>query len=209
MFQGLRLFVAEAFHWTHKTGAKKFIRGMAPAILNHKLRTRSHRIRLRIWRCHPDSYERDGIGSSYLREEKSFQYRWNPQIEGSLPPGRGYGIDLDAEEDDSGDYGRDGLAPVNDDDQIEEYVSDDGASRSRSNKPSDDLPPCTIPHDQIRQVPETIAKVGIPLKVGDYEESLRDRRKFIRAKAAAKKAATKGGMTTGHGSICKDHETCR
>jgi len=53
---------------------------------------------------------------------------------------------------------------------------------------------------------ETIAKVGIPLKVEDYEESLRNPKKFLKAKAAAKKAATKGGCPRFHGQVCQDFE---
>jgi Holliday junction resolvase YEN1 len=44
---------------------------------------------------------------------------------------------------------------------------------------------------------ESIAKVGIPLKVEDYEESLRNPMKFLKAKANAKKAAAKKGMPKG------------
>ena len=37
----LRLFVADMFEWEHLRGAKKFIRGLAPALLVHKLNNRA------------------------------------------------------------------------------------------------------------------------------------------------------------------------
>jgi Holliday junction resolvase YEN1 len=196
--QGLRLFVAEAFDWTHKTGAKKFIRGMAPAILNHKLRTRSHRRDSEYGDAILTAMNEMELVRAICGKRNHFSTDGIPELRVVYHPAEIMGIDLDAEEDDSGDYGRDGLAPVNDDDQIEEYVSDDGASRSRSTSPTKRAASMYDPTQPDKAwIPETIAKVGIPLKVEDYEESLRDPRKFIRAKAAAKKAATKGGMPTG------------
>ncbi|KAI9873182.1 MAG: hypothetical protein M1830_000745, partial [Pleopsidium flavum] len=40
---GLRGFVAEAFEWQNLSGAKKFIRGLAPALLTHRLRMRGEK----------------------------------------------------------------------------------------------------------------------------------------------------------------------
>ena len=40
---GLRQFVAEAFRWRCKVGAKKLICGLAPVLLAHKLRLRGDR----------------------------------------------------------------------------------------------------------------------------------------------------------------------
>jgi Holliday junction resolvase YEN1 len=196
--QGLRLFVAEAFDWTHKTGAKKFIRGMAPAILIHKLRTRSHRRDSEYGDVILTAMNEMELVRAICGKRNHFSTDGIPELRVIYHPAEIMGIDLDAEEDDSGDYGRDGLAPVNDDNQIEEYVSDDGASRSRSTSPSKRAASKYDPTQPDKAwIPEIIAKVGIPLKVEDYEESLRDPRKFIRAKAAAKRAATKGGMPTG------------
>ncbi|KAI9807138.1 MAG: hypothetical protein M1825_005856 [Sarcosagium campestre] len=38
---GLRSFVAENFQWSRKSGARKFVRNLAPALLVHRLQTRS------------------------------------------------------------------------------------------------------------------------------------------------------------------------
>ena len=193
---GLRQFVAEAFDWTHKIGAKKFIRGLAPAILVHKLRVRGNR---------RDSGYGDVVLTAMNEMElvraicgmrTHFSTDAIPELRVVYHPVDIVGIDLDAEEDDNGDYGRDGLAPLNEHDQIEVYVSDDPTERSASpTRRAASVYDPTQP-DKV-WIPETIAKIGIPLKVEDYEESLRDPHKFIKAKFAAKKAASKNGMPKG------------
>ncbi|KAF4628541.1 hypothetical protein G7Y89_g9616 [Cudoniella acicularis] len=193
---GLRLFVAEAFEWTNRTGARKFIRGLAPALLVHKLRSRTNR---------RDSEYGDVILTAMNEMElvraiggkrTHLSSDGIPELRVIYHPLDIVGLDLDEEHDDSGDYGRDGLAPVNDDDQIEEYKSDEDAAKSMS--PAKRGPSWYDPTQPEKAwIPETIAKVGVPLKVEDYEESLRNPKKFVKAKAAANKAATKGGMKKG------------
>ena len=196
--QGLRVFVAEAFDWTHKIGAKKFIRGLAPAILVHKLRTRTGRRDSEYGDIVLTAMNEMELVRAICGKRNHFSTDGIPELRVIYHPAEIVGLDLDAEEDDSGDYGRDGLAPVNDDDQIEEYVSDDATSRSRSQSPSKRAASVYDPTQPDKAwIPESIAKVGIPLKVEDYEESLRDPKKLIKAKFAAKKAATKGGMPKG------------
>ncbi|KAN0090380.1 hypothetical protein V8E51_018959 [Hyaloscypha variabilis] len=196
--QGLRLFVAEAFDWTHQVGAKKFIRGLAPAILVHKLRTRTSRRDSEYGDVVLTAMNEMELVRAICGKRNHFSTDGVPELRVIYHPAGIVGLDLDAEEDDSGDYGRDGLAPVNDDDQIEEYVSDDATSRSRSTSPTKRAASVYDPTQPDKAwIPESIAKVGIPLKVEDYEESLRDPGKFIKAKSAAKKAATKGGMPKG------------
>ncbi|PMD61907.1 uncharacterized protein K444DRAFT_558595 [Hyaloscypha bicolor E] len=197
---GLRLFVAEAFDWVHKNGAKKFIRGLAPAILVQKLRSRSGRRDSEYGDVVLTAMNEMELVRVICGKRNHFSTDGISELRVIYHPAEIMGLDLDAEEDDSGDYGRDGLAPVNDDDQIEEYVSEDAASRSRSTSPTKRAASVYDPTQPDKTwIPESLAKVGIPLKVEDYEESLRDPRKFIKAKAAAKKAATKkkDGMPKG------------
>ncbi|KAH8763400.1 hypothetical protein BGZ57DRAFT_1017914 [Hyaloscypha finlandica] len=197
---GLRLFVAEAFDWIHKNGAKKFIRGLAPAILVQKLRSRSGRRDSEYGDVVLTAMNEMELVRVICDKRNHFSTDGISELRVIYHPAEIVGLDLDAEEDDSGNYGRDGLAPVNDDDQIEEYVSEDAASRSRSTSPTKRAASAYDPTQPDKTwIPESIAKVGIPLKVEDYEESLRDPRKFIKAKAAAKKAATKtkDGMPKG------------
>jgi Holliday junction resolvase YEN1 len=193
---GLRMFVAEAFDWTHKIGARKFIRGLAPVLLVQKLRLRGNRRASGYGDVILTAINEMELVRAICGKRNHFSTDGIPELRVVYHPNDIVGLDLDAEEDDSEDYGRDGLAPTNDEDQIEAYASDDarGSSRSPSRKKVSIYDP-TQP-DKL-WILETIAKVGIPLKVQDYEESLRDPRKFLKAKAASKKAATNGGMPKG------------
>lgn len=184
---GLRLFVADAFEWTNRGGALKFIRGLAPVLLVHKLLARRDR---------RDSFYGDlvliamnemelvrAIGGS----RNHFSTDGIRELRLIYMPIDIVGLDLDAEYDDSEDYGRDGLAPVGDDNEIEGYLSNAPAGVGEKRGSSQYDP--TVP-DKV-WVSATIAKIGVPLKVEDYEESLRDPKKFLKAKSAAKRAATK------------------
>jgi len=195
---GLRLFVGEAFDWIHKIGAKKFIRGLAPVLLVHKLRVRADRRDSRYGDVVLTAMQEMELVRAICGKRCHFSTDGIPELRVVYHPNDIVGIDLDAEEDDSEDYGRDGLAPLNEDDEIEAYASDDVASRSRCESATKRA---AIVYDPTQPdklwIPETIARVGIPLKVEDYEESLRDPRKFLKAKSTAKKALRKGGMPQG------------
>ncbi len=130
--QGLRLFVAEAFDWTHKIGAKKFIRGIAPVLLVHKLRIRGDRRDSGYGDIILTAMNEMELVRAICGKRNHFSTDGIPELRVAYLPLDIVGLDLDAEEDDSGDYGRDGLAPVNDDDEIEAYASDDATVRSRS-----------------------------------------------------------------------------
>jgi Holliday junction resolvase YEN1 len=195
---GLRQFVAESFDWTHKVGAKKFIRGLAPAILVHKLWVRGDRRDSGYGDVVLTAMNEMELVRAICGKRTHFSTDGLPELRVVYHPADIVGIDLDAEEDDRRDYGRDGLAPLNEDDQIEAYVLDDATEESGSASPSKRATSVYDPTQPDKAwIPKTIAKVGIPLKVEDYEESLRDPHKFIKAKFAAKKAATKSGMPKG------------
>ena len=113
------------------------------------------------------------------------------------------GLDLNAEEDGIEDYGRDGLAPAIQDDGIEAYSSDVAPETMRSASPGKRSTPTYDPTQPEKLwVLKTIAKVGIPLKVEDYEASLRDPKKFLTASAAARRAAKKSDMKQGEIEKC-------
>lgn len=193
---GLRLFVAEAFDWTHKIGARKFIRGLAPVLLVHKLRLRGDRKISGYGDVVLTAMNEMKLVRAICGKRAHFCNDGVPELRVIYHPNDIVGLDLDAEEDESEDYGRDGLAPIKDDDQIEAYASDEAGSMSTS--PTKRTASAYDPTQPDKLwILETIAKVGIPLKVEDYEESLRNPKKFLKAKAAAKKAATRGGMPKG------------
>ena len=200
---GLRLFVAETFEWVNRSGANKFIRGLAPALLVHKLRLRGDR---------GDSDFEDLVLTAMNEMElvrAICGQRIHPSTDGTpelrliYHPNDIVGLDLNAEEDGIEDYGRDGLAPAIQDDGIEAYSSDVAPETMRSASPGKRSTPTYDPTQPEKLwVLKTIAKVGIPLKVEDYEASLRDPKKFLTASAAARRAAKKSDMKQGEIEKC-------
>ncbi|CZR57963.1 related to DNA repair endonuclease rad2 [Phialocephala subalpina] len=189
----LRQFTAEAFDWTNKIGATKFIRNLAPVLLVHKLRLRGNR---------RDS----GYGDIVLTAMNEMEFvraicgtRTHITTDGMkelrvvYSPIDIVGLNLNAEHDDSIEYSRSGLATNDNDDQDLE-VSEEDTSRSPAKRGPSTYDP-TQPNKM--WLSETIAKIGVPLKAQDYEESLRNPKKFIRAKAVAKKALAKEKNTKG------------
>jgi holliday junction resolvase YEN1 len=198
---GLRIFVAEAFDWTHKTGAKKFIRGLAPALLVSKVRARANR---RASGFDDNIYT--AINEMELVREicgrrQHFSTDGVPELHFVYHPANIVGLNLDAEADESEDYGRNLLAPLGEDENPQAYRSEDGSDgsgRTRSRSPTKRSAKSYDPTElQKVWVAEIIAKVGIPLMVEHYEETLRNPRKLNKSKIASKKTATNGGMPKG------------
>ncbi|RDL41350.1 uncharacterized protein BP5553_01329 [Venustampulla echinocandica] len=195
--QGLRLFVAEAFDWTHKTGARKFIRGLAPVLLVHKLRLKADRRDSGYGDLILTAMNEMELVREICGKRTHITSDGIPELRVIYHPLDIVGIDLDAEDSDSEDFGRDGLAPVNDDDQVDAYQSDNDR-RSRSASPTKRAPSIYDPAQPDKLwMPETIVKIGVPLKAEDYEASLRDPKKILKAKAAAKRAVAQGGVSKG------------
>ncbi|KAH8820020.1 hypothetical protein F5884DRAFT_33930 [Xylogone sp. PMI_703] len=195
---GLRDFVSNAFNWVNKIGAKKFIRGLAPALLIMKLRQRSDQ---------QDTGREDVIftAKSEMELVKSIAGQRThldtdgiPELRVVYSPIEIVGLDLDAEPDDEEiDYCRDGLAPLDEDGNIESYLSDDVDPQAPTS-PSKRKGPTYDPTKPDRLwIPETIVKLGVPLKVQDYAESRRGPKVHTRAGTRARKEVGKGGMPKG------------
>ncbi|ESZ92499.1 hypothetical protein SBOR_7124 [Sclerotinia borealis F-4128] len=202
----LRLFVADAFEWKGKEGAKKFVRGLAPVLLITKLRQRGDRRNSGYNDSMLTKLNEMELVKAICGQRKHVTTDEVPEMRVIYQPLEIVDIDLDEEDDEVEDYGRDGLAPLLEDDQIQSYDSDDAATTDtlRRRGPS--------PYDPTKAdklwVFETIIKVGVPLTVEDYEEALRNPEKASKQKAAAKRAEAKttkskasskaaGGMTKG------------
>jgi Holliday junction resolvase YEN1 len=198
---GLRVFVAEAFDWTHKTGAKKFIRGLAPALLVLKVRARANRRASGFDDPVYTAMNEMGLVREICGRRQHFSTDGIPELRLVYHPANIVGLDLDSEADESEDYGRDGLAPLGEDENPQTYRSEaesDGSSRTRSRSPTKRQPANYDPTElQKVWVPETIAKVGIPLMVEDYEEALLNPRKANKPRMAAKRVVANGGMPKG------------
>ncbi|EDO03402.1 hypothetical protein SS1G_05883 [Sclerotinia sclerotiorum 1980 UF-70] len=185
----LRHFVADAFEWKGKEGAKKFVRGLAPALLLTKLRQRGDRQNSGYDDPMLTKLNEMELVKAICGQRKHITTDEVPEMRVIYQPLEIVDINLDEEHDEIEDYGRDGLAPLLEDDQIQAYASDDAAPSDspRRRGPS--------PYDPMKAdklwIFETIVKVGVPLTVEDYEEALRDPKRALKQKAAAKKAETK------------------
>ncbi|KAK3949417.1 hypothetical protein QBC32DRAFT_378746 [Pseudoneurospora amorphoporcata] len=191
--EGLRVFVRETFDWEYRTGAVKFIRVLAPSLLVQFLLQRSE-----------DENETDDLNRKEKEEavlvkgiksrRAHFSTDATPELRISYVPIEIVPVDLDAEpEEENEGFGRDGLALNSDDEfdaQDEPPSSTQGAS---SAKPFDPLRP------DLAWIPETVAKLGVPLTVEIWEEKQRAKELKAANKGTGKARTTKqtGGMPAG------------
>lgn len=199
---GLRTFVAEAFDWTHKTGAKKFIRGLAPALLVSRLRIRGNRRESGFGDVVYTAMKEMELVRSICGKRAHFSTGGIPELRLVYCPLDIVGLDLNAETEHSDEYDRNGLA-TNQDYEFENggeamESSDDTSPKTRSIHQAKRKPSLYDPNELEKLwVSESIAKVGIPLKVEDWQESQRNPRKTSQLRVVAKKASAKGGMSRG------------
>lgn len=189
----LRAFVAKVFNWPNLSGAKKFIRGLAPALLAYRLYQRS----TLPDREHESLETKERKEAQILKAVCGRRAHWNTdgmqELRIEYVPAAILGIDLDAEEkdeelDENGDIsGGEQVAPDD----------DEAASRSRSPKkkriPSN-YDPRTV--EKI-WVLETFVKLGAPVMVETWEEEMRNPTKFASRKARERKALEKGDANAG------------
>ncbi|PBP19416.1 hypothetical protein BUE80_DR009778 [Diplocarpon rosae] len=193
---GLREYVQDEFDWTNIGGARKFIRNLAPALLVRQLLRRANQRDsgyedLVLTQMNEMEYVRSICGRRTHESADGM-----PELRVVFHPMDIVKLDLDNESDDSADYDRNGLAPANDDGQIEAYVSDEEVVAVPGKRTQSQYDPTKPDRTWI---PETILKVGLPLKVEDYEAAERVKKmpKVKAPKAVAKKRVTKSGMSSG------------
>ncbi|KAJ4395550.1 hypothetical protein N0V85_006507 [Neurospora sp. IMI 360204] len=191
--EGLRVFVRETFDWEYRTGAVKFIRVLAPSLLVQFLLQRSE--------------DDDGTDDLNRKEKEEavlvkgiksrrahFSTDATPELRISYVPIEIVPLDLDAEpEEENEGFGRGGLA-LNSDDEFE--AEDEPLSSTQggsSVKPFDPLKP------DLAWIPETVAKLGVPLTVEIWEEKQRAKELKAANKGTRKAQTTKqtGGMPAG------------
>ncbi|KAF2432939.1 hypothetical protein EJ08DRAFT_694976 [Tothia fuscella] len=181
----LRTFTAEAFDWTKLGGAKKFIRNLAPALLVRALRLRNQNGGI-------DSQGLDANQEQEAKLLKAIHGKRNHQstdnvteLRISFTPHNLVPIDLDAEEPDD-------EIPV---DSGDEALEDDNIAPGEApTSPSKKRGPPTYDPTDLEKIWlfETWAKVGVPLKVQDWEQSMRNPFKSLAMKHA-NKGLTKAG----------------
>lgn len=179
---GLRAFTAETFDWTYKTGAIRFIKILAPSLLNQTLLKMSQRAI-----DSDDPGVRGAIEAGTVKGIKSRRTHFNtdstPELRISYIPRDVVRIDLDAEEDEVvASYGRSGLA-LNSDEEEAEIRTEDGEG-SAAKKVFDPF------QTDLAWVPETVAKLGVPLTVEVWEGVQRSKQ-LAKEKEAPMKRSTK------------------
>lgn len=185
---GLRDFTAETFDWSYKIGAVKFIRVFAPGLLVQALMNLS---REDIDSDDPDV--RHEIESKLVLSIKSrrahFSTDATPELRIAHIPNDIVGLDLDAEEEEvTATHGRSGLA-LNSDDEGDGQPED---GDSGPKKVFDPLQP------DLAWVPESVAKLGVPLTVKYWEGRQRAKQMAKDKRAPAKRTQKKtSGMPAG------------
>ena len=189
---GLRMFVSEAFDWQYLSGAKKFIRGLAPALLVHRL----------IQRSTAGMYNDDNLETKELNEKglvkavSSRRVHWNtdgtPELRIAYIPADIVGLDLSIEEE--GDF-QGYINDLSGDEQLISGVENPGRSQSPTKKRG----PSTYEPTAIEKiwVLETYIKLGVPLLVETWEEDMRDPKRFATRKARQNKMMSKSGPKSG------------
>lgn len=190
----LRMFVAEAFDWQHISGAKKFIRGLAPALLAHQL------VKSSMLDCQDDDdlEARRSAEAKLVKAICGRRIHWNtdgqPELRIAYIPLDTVRLDLELEEryefqgssqDVSGD---------------EQPLSEGEETRDRSRSPTKKRAPSAYDPTEFEKlwVLETHVKLGAPLLVETWEEEMRNPKQFATRKSREKKASSKnmkqGGM---------------
>ncbi|GAB1313627.1 hypothetical protein MFIFM68171_03837 [Madurella fahalii] len=196
---GLREFARETFDWTFRIGAVKFIRVLAPSLLVQQFLERH----VAAEAHHDDLALKQVEEAALIRAISSKRTHLStdatPELRISFIPADIVKLDLSAEpEEEVEAFGRSGLALNSDEECDEEAVDELGGEQPKtgsSKKPFDPLQPDLV------WIPETVAKLGAPLTVEDWEGNrrLKEQGKEQRAaaKAARKTRAKKTDMPAG------------
>ncbi|KAI9674138.1 MAG: hypothetical protein M1817_001956 [Caeruleum heppii] len=187
---GLRAYVAEIFDWTCKSGAKKFIRTLAPALLSHILRVRGQ------IRDEDPGAAKAFSGPEPKVIEKVHDKRVHFSTDGleelrvEFSPLEIVRLDLEAEESDAEDPEEGEADGLDDEAAVAALGSEDEATSTR---PDDGLPPRrqSSQYDPSRAqrvwLLGSFVRKGVPAKVRGWEELQRSPKKPVRTKAPSKR----------------------
>ncbi|KAL8725505.1 MAG: hypothetical protein Q9181_006399 [Wetmoreana brouardii] len=179
---GLRQFVAEAFEWKNFSGAKKFVRGLAPAMLIDRLCNR-YNMDLTDNDLVAQEIEEKNLITAICSRRNHFTTDAVPELRIAYTPIDIVGLDLAAEEPDIE------VLEVSDS-EIEVREGEDPGARSRS--PTKRAPSIYDPTQPEKiWVLESYVKFGVPLMVENWEEDLRNPKKFATRKARERTALSK------------------
>lgn len=185
---GLRTFVIEAFDWNRLSGAKKFVRGLAPPLLVHKLCLRSRSDN----EYHDDLEKREKDEKSLLASicgrRSHFATDATPELRVLYTPIEVVGLDLELEEKDS--LTIDGVSDtdVEHADTVDEsQAQSNNAVKRRARSTYDPALPEKL------WILEAYVKLGVPLMVESWEEKMTNAVKASPRKARAPTKVSKAG----------------
>ncbi|KAI9811740.1 MAG: hypothetical protein M1827_005285 [Pycnora praestabilis] len=194
---GLREYVAEAFGWVHRAGAHKFIRGLAPSLLVWNLRMGGEQQALNDSDLSMIEEQESKLVKAICGKRTHFTTDGIPEIRIAYIPASIVELDLDAEEDYVEPHcvnsDGDGDGRVLNDQGADDKLHDRSRSPTKARAPSK-YDPMVV---EKLWILDTFAKTGIPLKVQDWEENLRNPKTYLAQKAATKKVTANGGMQKG------------
>ena len=178
--KGLRAFVGDAFEWQHIAGARKFIRGLAPALLVYKLRKRSETEDSNILNLESKAAQELQYIKAICGRRTHFITDGSPEVRISYIPGEIVELDLHQEESDAyaGLIGTDSEAeiPILDKDDQNQQKS----PKKRNPSMYDPSQPEKI------WISETFVKIGIPLTFNLWKDNMKEPKKFVSRKAREK-----------------------
>ncbi|KAL8921424.1 MAG: hypothetical protein Q9208_005750 [Pyrenodesmia sp. 3 TL-2023] len=177
----LRHFVAEAFEWQNLSGAKKFVRTLAPAMLVDELCRRYNADHVS-----DDIKARESEEAKLVTAVCGRRSHWVtdavPELRIAYTPIDVVGLDLSSEEPDA--------EPAALSESETEMQADNVESRSRS--PTKRAASTYDPTQPEKiWVLESYTKIGIPLMVENWEEAMRDPKKFATRKARERATVSK------------------
>ena len=182
----LRMFVASALDWQYLSGAKKFVRGLAPALLIQHFISRSQINAPDDDDLRAKEIAENGLVKSICGRRNHFNADGEPELRIAYIPIDIVGLNLDAEE--KGDFQGYSEEPSRD----EQPASEDDETRDRSQSPAKRRGPSVYDPAQIEKIwiLETHAKLGVPLLVETWEEEMRNPKQFASRKAREKAKLT-------------------
>jgi Holliday junction resolvase YEN1 len=191
---GLREFARETFDWEFRNGAVKLIRVLAPSLLVQRFLDRS----VSADNGHNDLALKQKEESALIKAISSKRVHFStdatPELRVSFVPADIVKLDLSTEpEEEVEAFGRNGIA-LNSDDEFEEAAEELGGEQPKTGsgkKPFDPLQPDLV------WIPETLAKLGVPLTVEDWEEKQRAKEQRGTARVTRKAKAKATDMPVG------------
>ncbi|KAF2800671.1 hypothetical protein K505DRAFT_370111 [Melanomma pulvis-pyrius CBS 109.77] len=188
-FVGLREFTLDAFGWAKLSDAKHFIRSLAPSLLVRRLRLRGESVEKLPTQDLTAIQEDESLLVKGLHGKRQHGITDNStELRVSFMPIDLVKIDLEAEEPDIDvEVTERGLDDENDDEleaalEVDDEGDEEGAHKKRAPTKFDPCKPMRV------WVLETIVKVGVPLKVQDWEASLQKPKRAATAREASKAA---------------------